>query len=120
MTGSTKIYTARVGAKQVNVTLIGETLYADAYNGAAYFSKVRGQYKVNCKFSHNGIVYEADGFSRTQQGVLDLFFAEMRVAAEQIEAAQINTELPPADLFDDSQSREDYELNNHEHTKADW
>lgn len=103
MTSSSKVFTAQVGAKQVNVTLIGETLYSDAYNGACYFSKVRGQYKVNCRFSQDGIVYEADGSAKTQHGVIDLFFAEMRVAAEQIEAA-----------------RAEHDLNNYEHTKADW
>jgi hypothetical protein len=121
MTGSTKVFTAQVGAKQVNVTLIGETLYADAYNGAAYFSKKAGQgYKVSCRFSHDGIVYESDGYAKTQHKVLDLFFSEMRVVAEQIEAAQIESELPPADLFQDDQTREEYELNNHEADKANW
>lgn len=123
MTGSTKIYTAQVGAKLVNVTLIGETLYADAYNGAAYFCKVRGQYKVNCTFSQDKTTCESLGYAKTQHKVLDLFFSEMRVAAAQFEATQIDTAQPPADLFcdgADSPTRDDFELNNHEHTKADW
>ena len=123
MTSSSKVFTAQVGAKQVNVTLIGETLYADAYNGTAYFCKERGQYKVNCTFSQDKINCESLGYAKTQFQVLDLFFQEMRVAAAQFEAAQIDTTEAPADLFcdgADSPTREDFELNNCEHTKADW
>lgn len=123
MTSSSKVFTAQVGAKQVNVTLIGETLYSDAYNGTAYFRKERGQYKVNCTFSQDKITCESLGYAKTQYKVLDLFFSEMRIAAAQFEAAQIDTTQPPADLFADgadSPTREDFELNQHEHDKANW
>jgi hypothetical protein len=111
-----KVFTAQVGCKTVTATFIGEALYADDFNGAAYVSKdgKRG-YKVFSSFKQDGFVFESVGHAKTQFAAVDLFFSEMRIAA-----AQIAAETPPSDLFQDDQAREDHELNQYEHTKADW
>lgn len=128
MTSSSKFITAQVGAKLVTITLSSANSHGARKFGADMFGAVGTLKKFQEKYYSLTVELREIGkfFSITGNTIAqctDKFFAELRYQNELIEAAQIDTIQPPADLFDDgadSPTREDYELNQYEHTKADW
>lgn len=128
MTSSSKFITAQVGAKLVTIELsspsaVGARKFkADMFGAVGTLVKsLNWAYVISVELRELKQMWSCSGSTIAQ--CTDKFFAELRYQNEQIEAAQIDTIQPPADLFADgadSPTREDFELNNYEHTKADW
>lgn len=125
MTGSSKFITAQVGAKLVTITLGSANssgarkFSADMFGALGTLRKCQNNcYLLSVELRELGKYWKTMG--KTIAECTDKFFIDLRYQNEQIEAAQIDTTQPPADLFQDDQSREEYELNNHEADKANW
>jgi hypothetical protein len=124
MSSTTKFITAQVGAKLVTIALgsansVGARKFSADMFGAvgALVKSLNWGYVLSVEFPELKQKWSASGSTIAQ--CTDKFFEELRYQNEQI-AAQINTDQPPADLFDTEPTREEYELNNHEADKANW
>jgi hypothetical protein len=120
MSSTSKIITAQVGAKLVTIelssvnTLGSRKFTADMFGSVGTLLKFsNGTYMLSVELRELKQKWSASGSTIAQ--CTDKFFAELRYQNEQIAA-----ETPPSDLFQDDQAREDHELNQYEHTKADW
>jgi hypothetical protein len=69
----------------------------------------KNPYKLELYNADLGLFFS--GFLSSKQACVNQFWEELRHAART---------QPPADLFQDDQSREEYDLNQHEHAKSDW
>jgi len=125
MSSTSKIITAQVGAKLVTIELGSANssgarkFSADMFGALGTLQKRQNNYySLSVELREIGKYFSTTGSTIAQ--CTDKFFSELRYQNEQIEAAQINTAEPPADLFQDDQTREEYELNNHEADKANW
>jgi hypothetical protein len=125
MTGSSKFITAQVGAKLVTIALgsvnsSGARKFSADMFGAvgALVKSLNWGYVLSVEFPELKQKWSASGSTIAQ--CTDKFFAELRYQNSLIEAEQIDTAQPPADLFQDDQTREEYDLNNYEHEKCYW
>lgn len=125
MQKAAKIITAQVGAKLVTITLGSANsngarkLGADMFGAVGTLKKLQEKYySLTVELREIGKFFSTMGSTIAQ--CTDKFFNELRYQNEQIEAAQMNTELPPADLLDTEPTLADHELNQHEHDKCYW
>jgi hypothetical protein len=110
MSSTTKVITAQVGAKLVTIQLgmpspIGaRKVSADMFGAVGTLLKFsNGSYMLSIELRELKKVWSVN--AKTIAQCTDKFFAELRYQNSLIEAAQ---------------SREEYDLNNHEHNKSDW
>jgi hypothetical protein len=120
MSSTSKFITAQVGAKLVTIelssvnTLGARKFTADMFVSVGTLLKFsNGTYMLSVELRELKKIWSCSGSAIAQ--CTDKFFSELRYQNEQIAADQ-----PPADLFQDDQTREEYELNNHEHEKCYW
>jgi hypothetical protein len=125
MTGSSKFITAQVGAKLVTIELsspsaVGARKFkADMFGAVGSLVKsLNWGYVLSIDFVELKQAWSCSGSTIAQ--CTDKFFAELRYQNSLLEAAQIETIQLPADLFQDSEARGEFDLNNHEHDKANW
>jgi len=130
MSSTSKIITAQVGAKLVTIALGSANssgarkFSADMFGALGTLQKRQNNYySLSVELREIGKYFSTTGSTIAQ--CTDKFFSELRyqneqIEAAQIEAAQIDTEQLPANLFCSTQTREEYDLNNYEHDKANW
>ena len=131
MSGTSKFITAQVGAKLVTIELGAVNPHGNRKFKADMFGAVGAL--INSTKEGYLLMVELQELEKkywywtcwgsTISQCTDQFFAELRYQNERLEAAQIDTAQPPADLFcdgADSPTRDDYELNNHEANRANW
>jgi len=122
MSSTSKIITAQVGAKLVTIALGSANssgarkFSADMFGALGTLQKRQNNYySLSVELRELGKYFSTTGSTIAQ--CTDKFFSELRYQNEQIEAAQIDTEQLPANLFCSTQTREEYDLNNYEHAK---
>jgi hypothetical protein len=124
MTGSSKIITAQVGAKLVTIELGSpdkhgaRKLSADMFGAVGCIKNQGKGYFLSVDLREIDQAVFVTGSTIPQ--CTDKFFSELRYFYSVIEARKINTAEPPADLFEDEQSQDDYDLERHEADKANW
>jgi hypothetical protein len=125
MSSTTKFITAQVGAKLVTIELgsvnsSGARKFSADMFGAvgALVKSLNWGYVLSVELPELKQKWSANGSTIAQ--CTDKFFSELRYQNSLIEAAQIDTIQPPADLFDTEPTQADHELNQHEHDKSYW
>jgi len=124
MTGSSKIITAQVGAKRVTIEISSpdkhgaRKLNADMFGAAGCIKNQGKGYLLSAELHEIEQMIFVTGSTIPQ--CTDKFFSELRYFYSVVEAPKINTAEPPADLFEDEQSQDDYDLERHEADKANW
>ena len=125
MMTASKFITAQVGAKLVTIELgspstVGARKFkADMFGAVgALVKSLNWAYVLSVELRELKQIWSCSGSTIAQ--CTDKFFAELRYQNSLLEAAQIETIQLPADLFQDSEAQGEFDLNNHEHDKANW